>query len=85
MEIRYRSTQTRAFMDHQGRSLVWLSGALGLGYRYTQKVVSGQIDTSPYIAQKISDLLGAPLDSLFLASHISNDNEISNERERVSA
>lgn len=79
----YRSHNIRHFITHQGRSVTWLAGALGLGYRYTTRIVNGEVDTSEYIATRISDLLGVPVESLFLP--VTHGNSIESSRERVTA
>ena len=65
MRQMYHAINVRPFMDHQGRTVVWLSRQLGLSYGYTTQIARGDAPATPPVAKRISDLLGAPVDALF--------------------
>ena len=65
MRQMYHAINVRPFMDHQGRTVVWLSRQLGLSYGYTTQIARGDAPATQPVAKRISDLLGAPVDALF--------------------
>ena len=65
-ETRLTATPTlKAVIEHQGRSIQWMAGRLGIGHSMVSLIVSEKRTVSMDRAQRVSDLLGVPVELIF--------------------